>query len=71
MASDAPTRSPTHSAPLFSPPTPALHPSEIPSWDQLGPDLRQALVVLFTRMIGNHLPGSCARDGREVADDPR
>jgi hypothetical protein len=34
-------------------------------------DLRQALVVLLTQMIADHLPRSCHRDGREVADDPR
>jgi hypothetical protein len=34
-------------------------------------DLQQTLVVLLTQMIGNHLPSSCPRDAREVADDPR
>jgi hypothetical protein len=71
MATHAPDQNPTGTAPLFSSPTPALGPSEIPNWHQLETDLQQALVVLLTQMIGNHLPSSCPHDGREVADDPR
>ncbi len=70
MATHAATQIPTPSTPPFSSPTPALDPSEIPDWNRLDPDLQQALVVLLTQMIGNHLPRSCARDGRGVADDP-
>ena len=71
MATHAPHRNPTGTDPLFSSPTPTLGPSEIPNWHQLETDLQQALVVLLTQMIANHLPRSCHRDGREVADDPR
>lgn len=71
MATHAPAQNATHSAPLFSLPTTTPHPAGTPRWTQLDPELRQALVVLLTRMIGDHLPGSCARDGKGVADDPR
>jgi hypothetical protein len=71
MATHAPHRNPTRTAPLFSRPTPGPGPSEIPNWHQLETDLRQALLVLLAQMIGNHLPSSGPRDGRGVADDPR
>ncbi len=71
MATHAPTQYPTHSPPLFSLPTVTLRTPEIPHWHQLEPDLQQALIVLLTQMIGNHLPSSGTRDGRGGADDPR
>jgi hypothetical protein len=71
MPTHAPTQKPTPGAPPFSAPIPSLHPSGIPDWDRLETDLRQALLVLLTQMIGNHLPRAGARDAREVADDPR
>ena len=43
----------------------------IPRWRQLDPELQEALVRLLTQMIGDHLPGSRARAGKEVADEPR
>ena len=71
METHALTQDSTHSAPLFSLPTTTLNPPGIPNWHQLDHDLQQALVLLLTRMIGNHLPRSRAGDGREVPDDPR
>ena len=70
MAHHAPAQNATHSAPLFSFPT-TLRPQASPRWTQLDPELQQALVRLLTRMIGDHLPGSRARAGKEGADDPR
>jgi hypothetical protein len=67
----APNPIATHSAPLFSRPTTTRHTPGVPNWHQLDSDLQQALVVLLTRMIGNHLPKSLARDERGDADDSR
>jgi hypothetical protein len=71
MATHAPTPNATHSAPLFSLPTTTTHATGAPRWTELHPDLQRALVHLLTRMIGDHLPGSGARDGKGVTDDPR
>src|SRR5215831_12551621 len=71
MATHAPTQNALPSAPFFAAPTTTLHVVGTPRWTELEPDLQQALVRLLTRLIGNHLPGPRARDGKGVADDPR
>ena len=70
MANHAPAQNATHCTPLFSRPT-TFHAAGIPRWTQLDAALQQALVRLLTRMISDHLPGSRAHAGKEVADDPR
>ena len=70
MPNHAPAQTATHGTPLFSRPT-RFHTARIPRWTELDAELQQALVRLLTRMIGDHLPGSRAHAGKEVADDPR
>jgi hypothetical protein len=70
MAHHAPAQNAIPCAPLFSVPT-TLHAAAIPRWTQLDAELQQALVRLLTRMIGDHLPGSRARAGKEAADERR
>jgi len=70
MANHAPAQNATQPTPLFSRPTTA-HAAAVPRWTELDAALQQDLVHLLTRMIGDYLPGSRARAGKEVADDPR
>jgi hypothetical protein len=70
MDNHAPVQNAIHGTPLFSRPT-TFRTAPIPRWTELDAELQQALVRLLTRMIGDHLPGSRARAGKEVADDPR
>ena len=71
MNAHATDQNPTRKSPLFSPPTPTLGAPEIPNWHRLETELQQAIVILLTQMIANHLPSPRPRDGREVADEPR
>jgi hypothetical protein len=70
MDNHAPARNATHGTPFFSRPT-TFQTTRIPRWMELDAELQQALVRLLTRMIGDHLPGSRARAGKEAADERR
>jgi hypothetical protein len=68
MPTHAPNRDAPHSPPfLAAPTTPRAAPP--PRWTELDPELRRALVRLLARLIGDHLPGPAARDGKGAADD--
>jgi hypothetical protein len=69
MAHHAPAQNAIHRTPLFSPPA-TSHAAPIPRWTELDAELRQALIGLLTRMIGDSLPGSPARVGKGDADEP-
>lgn len=70
MDNHAPARNATHCTPFFLRPT-TFQTTRIPRWMELDAELQQALVRLLTRMIGDQLPGSPARAGKGVADEPR
>ena len=67
---------PPCAGPNCDPPHPPLlapgdaHAAPIPRWTELDAELRQALIGLLTRMIGDSLPGAPARAGKGDADEP-
>src|SRR3954468_4772127 len=69
MAHHAPAPIATHRPPLCSLPA-TSRAGMIPRWTELDAELRQALINLLTRMIGDSLPGPSARAGQGDADDP-
>jgi hypothetical protein len=60
-----------HHAPLFTQVEAMPSKSRIPHWQQLNPNLREALLGVLTQIVKHHAPRLSAANGRGVPDDSR